>query len=74
VATTLLHITLFKGWDMVMIIITIPWDGQLSWKLLSRVGNLLIPEGCWIVYALEATSEGISYGGDSSAFPSSNIN
>jgi hypothetical protein len=64
VATTLLHITLFKGWHMVMLVITIPWDGQLSWKFLGRIGNLLIPEGRRIVHALEATSEGINIGRD----------
>jgi hypothetical protein len=45
-ATTLLHITLFKGWDMVMLIVTIPWYGQLSWKFLGRVGDLLILKSC----------------------------
>ncbi len=49
---------------MVMLVITIPWYGQLSWKFLGRVGNLLIPKGCWIVHALKATSEGMNIGRD----------
>jgi len=64
VAASLLHITLLKGCDMVMLVITIPWYGQLSWKFLGRVGNLLILKGCRIVYALEAPSEGMNIGGD----------
>jgi hypothetical protein len=64
VATIILHITLLRAWDMVMLIITIPWYGQLSWRFLGRVGNLLIPEGCRIVHALEATSEGMNIARD----------
>jgi hypothetical protein len=36
----------------------------LSWRFLGRVGNLLIPEGCRIVHALEAISERTNIGGD----------
>jgi hypothetical protein len=36
----------------------------LSWRFFSRVGNLLILEGCRIVHALEATSERMNIGRD----------
>jgi len=45
VVTILLPITLLKAWDMVVLIITIPWYNQLSWRFFGRVGNLLILEG-----------------------------
>jgi hypothetical protein len=64
VAIAFLHKIMLKGWDMVMLVITIPWYGQLSCRFLSRVGNLLILDGCRIVHALKAISERMNIGRD----------